>query len=116
MSAPLLNAKIEANSVTLPMSDYLDNEDITYTVTAVKEIWDAYHYSIDDLISSEPSEAYNFSIDLAGVESIIADPSTAPSDVYNLQGLKVLDAENADQINTLPAGVYISGGKKIYVK
>ena len=116
MSAPLLNAKIEANSVTLPMSDYLDNENITYTVTAVKEIWDAYHSSIDDLISSEPSEAYNFSIDLAGVESIIADPSTAPSDVYNLQGLKVLDAENADQINTLPAGVYITGGKKIYVK
>ena len=116
MSAPLLNAKIEPNSVTLPMNDFLDSEDITYTVTAIKEIWNAYHYSIDYLISSEPSEVYNFNIDFAGVESIIADPSSASTDVYNLQGLKVLDAENADRIDTLPAGVYITGGKKIYVK
>ena len=116
MSAPLLNAKIETNSVTLPMTDLLDNETITYTVTAVKEVRDIYGYSVDYYIYSEPSETYSFKVDQAGVESVTADSTDAPADVYNLQGIKVLDAENADLINTLPAGIYITGGKKIYVK
>lgn len=116
MSAPLINAKIESNSVTLPLTDLLKNETVSFTVTAVKEIWDAYGYSVDYYVSSEPSEAYSFNIIPAGVESVITDSADAPSDVYNLQGIKVLDAENASLINTLPAGVYITGGKKIYVK
>lgn len=36
--------------------------------------------------------------------------------VYNLQGIKVADAANADALKTLPAGCYIAGGKKILVK
>lgn len=36
--------------------------------------------------------------------------------VYNIQGIKVLDAENADQISTLPAGIYITCGKKFIKK
>lgn len=116
MSAPVLNTKAKGASASIPMTDLLKGEKISFGVTAIKEVWDDYGYSIDYIVSSEPSDRYMFSVDIAGVESIIADPSTAPADVYNLQGLKILDAENADQINTLPTGIYITGGKKIYVK
>lgn len=116
MSVPLLKAKIEDNSVSLPLTDLLHNENISFNITAVKEVRDKYGYSVDYYVYSEPSETYSFDIIPAGVESIVADPNEAPAAVYNMQGIKVLDAENADRINTLPAGIYISGGKKIYVK
>ncbi len=38
------------------------------------------------------------------------------SDVYNLQGIKVLNAATPDAIKALPAGIYIVGGKKTIVK
>lgn len=48
-----------------------------------------------------------------GVEGIEATAKTS-SAVYNLQGIKVLDASEANRINTLPAGIYIVGGKKVF--
>lgn len=44
----------------------------------------------------------------SGIDAVINDPN-APDAVYNLQGIRVND-------NNLPAGVYIKGGRKIYVK
>lgn len=37
-------------------------------------------------------------------------------EVYNLQGIKVATLSAKDEINTLPAGIYIVGGKKIAVR
>lgn len=45
----------------------------------------------------------------SGVGVIGADDVAAP--VYNLQGVRVL--ENASDLNTLPRGIYIVGGKKV---
>lgn len=48
-----------------------------------------------------------------GIDNI-AVGGNANGKVYNLQGIEVLD--DASQIKTLPAGIYVSGGKKIVVR
>ncbi len=45
------------------------------------------------------------------VENISADSEAVPAGVYNLQGIRV-----ASSLENLPAGVYITGGKKVLVK
>ena len=42
--------------------------------------------------------------------------ATALKDVYSLQGIRVLEKASTNQINALPAGIYIVGGKKVVVK
>lgn len=49
-----------------------------------------------------------------GIEDIAIDADSADSAVYNLQGIKVLDS--AANAASLPAGIYISGGKKFVVR
>ena len=51
--------------------------------------------------------------DGAGVESLVAEPGDGIYRVYNLQGVKVIETQNADEVNALPAGIYIINGKKI---
>lgn len=46
-------------------------------------------------------------------ESII-EPTETTHGVYTLQGVRVL--ENMAKLNTMPAGMYVVGGKKIFVK
>ncbi len=46
----------------------------------------------------------------SAVEDIHAENTTAPTTVYNLQGVKLGSAE---VLSTLPSGIYIVGGKKI---
>lgn len=52
----------------------------------------------------------------SGIDSIAPDAAVADRDVYNLQGIKVLDNATPAQIRALPAGLYIQGGQKIVVK
>jgi hypothetical protein len=48
-----------------------------------------------------------------GVSNISVD-GNASSEVYNLQGIRV--ARSAENLNSLPAGLYIVNGKKVVVK
>lgn len=50
----------------------------------------------------------------AGVNSVAAQQNEA--DVYNAQGIRVLKAASAAQVNNLPAGLYIFGSQKVIVK
>lgn len=50
---------------------------------------------------------------MTSVDEVIGD-NDGPKTVYNLQGIKVMD--NAEQLNSLPAGLYIVDGKKVLVK
>ena len=50
-------------------------------------------------------------VEPSGVEIISSDKSGVPSPVYNLQGIKMQDS-----LETLPAGLYILGGKKVIKK
>lgn len=66
-----------------------------------------------------PSGIHFYSVmlaDPAGVEGIMADAG-APVNVYNLQGVCVLKNANPTDINgSLTPGIYVIGGKKIYIK
>ncbi|MGN0237724.1 MAG: fibronectin type III domain-containing protein [Lepagella sp.] len=52
---------------------------------------------------------------LSGVENVISDKATT-GDIYNMQGICVKRAATTEDLNTLPAGIYIINGKKIVVK
>lgn len=64
-----------------------------------------------DGVFSAPLEL-EYTVESAGVDNVAADGADAvPDGVYNLQGVRV-----ADRPESLPAGLYIYGGKKILVK
>lgn len=55
----------------------------------------------------------------ANVEPVVKDeinPLPAVVDVYNLMGQKVASQMLLEDIETLPAGLYIVGGKKVYIR
>ena len=53
--------------------------------------------------------------DDTAIEDIIADGENGCT-VYNTNGIKVLETENAEKFNALPKGVYIVNGVKLLVK
>ena len=53
----------------------------------------------------------------AGVENVAADAVAADGfTVYNLQGVPVLRSGSADQLRSLPAGLYIVNGRKQVIR
>lgn len=116
VSPVLDNAQVEEASVEIPLTDMLTGHNLSFYVTAVKEVWDEYGFSINYYVRSAPSETYSFDVEAAGIESVETSETAIPADVYNLQGIRVLEASQADRINDLPAGIYISGGRKIVIK
>ena len=53
--------------------------------------------------------------DFTAVENINIE-NAYNGNVYNMQGILVIKNANAEQINTLPAGLYIVNGKKVIRK
>lgn len=51
--------------------------------------------------------------DAAGIADVMVEGANYDDSVYNLQGVKV---GTVSEMNTLPAGLYISNGKKVVVK
>ena len=60
--------------------------------------------------------SYIFGLENAGVEGIEADLTDGRIVVFDLMGCKVLDSKNVDDLNSLPAGLYIINGKKVMIK
>lgn len=52
----------------------------------------------------------------AGVESARQDDTNAPKDVYNMMGICIKHNATPEQINSLPKGLYIIGGKKVIIR
>lgn len=48
-----------------------------------------------------------------GISSVPVTTSV-PAAVYNMQGVRVLDAATPEQIRTLPHGIYVWGGRKLF--
>ena len=51
-----------------------------------------------------------------GVDSINGSSEPILKDVFNLQGIRVIEKASQDEINKLPAGMYIIGNRKIVVR
>ena len=88
--------------VTLPDAE-------TYTATLGET---PLTFGSDNTVEFTPAASTTLTIAKAtgGVENVKADGSES-TEIYNLQGIRV----NGD-VNSLPAGIYIIGGKKVYVK
>lgn len=52
--------------------------------------------------------------DIAGIESVAAEPVEVPADIYSISGVRVRKAGEGTE--GLAPGVYISGGKKLLVR
>ena len=53
---------------------------------------------------------------VGGVEGVAADTEAYPADVYTATGILVRRAATADVVASLPAGMYIVGGRKLIIR
>ncbi len=78
--------------------------------TVLDEKYLAPSCKLQQTTDSEGNIVYDVVPSTSGIDSIETAPATDGA-VYNMQGIKV-----ADSIDGLPAGLYITGGKKVLVK
>ena len=78
--------------------------------------------TIQNLVSVKVTaggQSLNFKVDFnsskAGIEDVMVDASGVYN-VYNVNGVKVLETTDAEDVKALPAGLYLVNGKKVYVK
>lgn len=141
--APVINTT-EVNLAVQPAEFTLDVAAMTtlavgnkhlvdYTVTSLNEevctVAETETPGVFEVSVLEPEGRYTLQItasyqgkssmaELSAAMSAIGDVAVdnIPVDVYNLQGICVLRNATLDDINNLPAGIYIAGGKKYVVK
>ena len=57
----------------------------------------------------------NDSGEIAGIEDVIANDGTSHA-VFTINGVKVLETTDTEKTGTLPTGIYVIDGKKVYIK
>ena len=57
----------------------------------------------------------NDSGEIAGIEDVIANDGTSHA-VFTINGVKVLETTDTEKAGTLPTGIYVIDGKKVYIK
>lgn len=108
----------------LPTADALLKETLTdASRQALQQAVDAANQAGADTerealvtIAKNLSDAIANAEKTSGISDIINAEEAQPQAVYDLTGRRVLDAADSDKIDTLPAGVYIQGARKIMVK
>ena len=106
-----VNNLTESVSVLAGTQFDITAEDISVTVngTAVTPVDGTFTFTVSD--DTEVSIAKP-----TAINDIRAGETTAGSDVYNMQGVKVIGNANSDAISSLPAGIYLINGKKVVVR
>lgn len=95
--------KQEEYTVSIPVPSTVQNK---ANLTAVAFLVDATTGYVEN--AAEAAVGNN---SVSGVNAIHENASAAAEPVYNLQGVKVLS--DSKLINTLPAGIYVVGGRKV---
>ncbi len=109
---------------TLSVKDKTGSDPHWYA-TGVKEGNTRLYFSIE--CNKNEMGFYNFSnsnklsryikvVEDSGVEDVIDDQMPVTFMVYNLQGVLVLNTEDAEAVNRLPKGLYIVNGKKMLIQ
>lgn len=119
-----------AASVTVPFSEvkyeadeYDANDTVaTLTVPALPGITETSDVvvtlsgmSVLDGLNHEDDVKCTYSKYTSGINSVAADAADS-FDVYNAQGIRVLNAASKAEVKALPAGLYIVNGQKVIVK
>lgn len=116
-----------AGSIVVPFEnvtatpDELSEEDMVFTLTVPEFRADADSDIIvrfTNLVCSDGLDhaddvMASFKAALSGIQSVDAEESF---DVFNIAGVRVLSNASRADLNSLPKGVYIAGGRKIILK
>lgn len=92
------------------MEDYNAFSDYTYETATLTVPGDCYYV----YIQSYGWDLFTHTVS-SGIEQIAADNDTSV-DIYNLQGILIKHNATSEDLRSLPAGIYITHGKKIIVK
>ena len=82
--------------------------------TYILELPDGYFIDANDKAIAGAKYTFYVKND-TGIEEIIPESNNCWN-VYNAQGIKILQTDDATKINSLPKGLYIINGEKIYIK
>lgn len=115
----------EAGEVVAYGASYTEVDDYNVTVTLNTTITEPGKYTLDvprfalslgfEYIATDyKGQTVEYTIASSGINDALFDGQ--PVDVYTIQGIRVLSGANAAQINALPRGLYIAGGKKIVIR
>lgn len=78
-------------------------------------VYSFYDVDLEEYIPDSRT-VYGSYLDATGVGSVAAAVKNAAAPVYNLQGVMVAPAATEEALRSLPAGLYITSGRKISVK
>ncbi|MCM1452600.1 MAG: leucine-rich repeat protein [Clostridium sp.] len=107
---------------TIDWSNYSGTTAPTYSSNAIPTLGKALTVIVPDgaydaFVASSQWSAYNIvKASTAGIEDVEASESLAPRQVYNLRGQYITTLPAEAGYDELPAGLYIIGGKKVYVR
>ena len=107
LSAPL--TVLAGTRITIRPADPDAIESVTANILTLTPDTDGA-YNLDINVDTE----IHISGNSAGLESVTLTPRSA--DVYNMQGILILRNADTSAIRTLPAGIYIIGGKKTSIR
>lgn len=99
------------NGTEVAIAASLEDPDKTVVVTLNDEPLVAGEDGKYVFVVENETNSVSITTTTSGVKSMISDKTVSP--VFNLQGIRVA---NSDDLNNLPAGVYVVDGKKVVVK
>lgn len=104
------SASTEGTSMSVADIDNVEGDKVYYTIRALGR------NSIDTSnIYSDYTEPTFVDFQNAAVDEVAADGEGVFT-VYNLQGIKVLETEDAGAVKSLPKGLYIINGNKVVIR
>lgn len=96
--------------------DEIECKIVGVTVNGTPKKVDYYNYlQISDLDANDVVKIFTEGYE-SGVERILTENFEISGNVYNLQGIKVMENATRERVSQLPAGIYIVNGHKVCIK
>lgn len=108
VSVPYLNLNSDKNEIELPVFDYAADCDLSIKVRAVREIWDAGGFAVNEYVRSEFSDAATVSIDSSSAIDDIENNTDSCKAFVNDGQLVIINPLCAD------VEIFDSTGRKIH--